>query len=218
MHAATPERPAQKWNGLEWPGATVVIMASGQSLTAEQCAAVLGWRAMDPKGNGRKTIVINNTFLRAPWADVLYACDGAWWRVHAASVGIIFRGQRWTQDVEAQREFGVHRIESQRLPGLGKRPGVIHQGGNGGYQAINLAFQAGARRIILLGYDMHGTHWHGAHGNGLPNTQAWLYAQWVRNFDRLAADLEAEGVQVVNATPGSKLECFPRKALSVALS
>lgn len=212
-----PECPVRQWKGLEWPGATVVIMAGGQSLTADQCADVLRWRAVDPAGS-RRAIVINNTFLLAPWADVLYACDGAWWRVHAKSVDAVFNGERWTQDIEATRDFGIKRIESQRAPGLGRRPGVIHQGGNGGYQAINLAFQAGARKIVLLGYDMHGTHWHGEHGNGLPNTQAWLYAQWVKNFDVLAADLAVDGVQVVNATPGSRLQCFRHEPLREALA
>lgn len=213
--------PLPGWDGLRWPGATVVILASGPSLTVEQCAAVQVWR----KGAGgagaagiRRCIAINTTFRRAPWADVLYACDAAWWRLHHAEVESEFTGELWTQDAEATHKFGVKRIESARRPGLGKRPGVIHQGGNGGYQAINLAFHAGARKIILLGFDMQGTHWHGKYENGLPNTQPWLFKQWLANFDGLAGDLAQEGVDVVNCSPGSALAIFRASGLASELA
>lgn len=212
-HAA-PAGSVAAWSGIRWPGATVVILASGPSLTVEQCEAVQVWRK-SAGGAGaaesRRCIAINTTFRRAPWADVLYACDASWWRLYHGEVEAGFIGEKWTQDFEARR-FARH-IESRRAPGLGKRPGVIHQGGNSGYQAINLAYQAGARKIILVGFDMHGTHWHGKYENGLPNTQEWLFRQWLANFEQLAADLKAEGVEVVNCTPGSALTCFRAASL-----
>lgn len=197
-----------------WPGCHVAILASGPSLTVEQCESVRAWR--DAKPEQRKAVAINNTFQRAPWADLLYACDATWWRVHIAGVRESFHGELWTQDEAAHREFGIRRVESQRLPGLGKRPGVIHQGGNSGYQAINLMWQAGASRCILLGFDMRGTHWHGRHV-GLPNTTEWLFKLWAKDFARLASDLEAEGFEVVNCNPGSALECFRKSDLGVEL-
>ncbi|HCZ48509.1 MAG TPA: hypothetical protein DCZ11_05850, partial [Gammaproteobacteria bacterium] len=56
-------------------------------------------------------------------------------------------------------------------PGLSASPLRIHQGGNSGYQALNLAVLLGAERVILLGYDMHGGHWHGRHGGRLNNPE-----------------------------------------------
>ena len=210
------------WHGLagfEW--ATVVILASGPSLTVEQCEVVrdwregsdMAWRLNEPR---RRVIAINNTFRRAPWADVLYGCDAPWWRVHHAEAAQVFAGQLWTQDRAAMELTRMHLVESVRNPGLGRMPGVIHQGGNGGYQAINLAWQAGAARIVLLGYDMHGTHWHGKHEHGLTNTPPWLFPQWIKNFDRLAADLE--DFDIVNCTPGSALRAFRTSALEDALN
>lgn len=213
--SAVLERPAV-WQGIQWPGATVVILASGPSLTVEQCAEVHAWRH-DLHVPMRRVIAINTTFRRAPWADALYACDASWWRIYRDEVGAGFMGERWTQDIQA-RELGVRHVESQRAPGLGRRHGVIHQGGNSGYQAINIAFQAGARRIVLLGFDMHGTHWHGKYSNGLPNTQPWLFKEWIKNFDVLARDLETEGVEVVNCSPGSALHAFRTSPLEDALS
>lgn len=214
-HARLDDGTQQPWDGIQWPGATVVILASGPSLTVEQCEAVRDWR----EGNEeRRVIAVNTTFRRAPWADVLYACDAPWWRLHIDAVRYGFAGVLWTQDKEATREFGVNYVESANLPGLGKRTGVIHQGANGGYQAVNLAYQSGAKKIILLGFDMQGTHWHGPYTNGLPNTAAHLFSSWIKSFERLAADLAQAGVAVVNCSPGSALKSFPMGELEEALT
>lgn len=199
------------WAGLTWPQSEVVILGSGPSLDDDQCEAVRRWR-----GGARRVIAINNTFRKAPWADVLYACDEPWWLVHHVDVKQMFHGEQWSQDERAIRFGGIKHIESQRLPGLGKRPGIIHQGGNGGYQAINLAYQAGARRIILLGFDMKGTHWHGKHV-GLPNTPDWLFERWKENFVVLAKDLKEEGVEVINCSPGTALQAFEKQELAPVL-
>jgi hypothetical protein len=209
-----PSRSAEVGEVPRWAGASVVILASGPSLTVEQCCGVHAWRDCTPGG---RVVAINNTFQRAPWADLLYACDATWWRVHMDEVRRVFHGELWTQDEVARREFGVRRVESQRLPGLGRRPGVIHQGGNSGYQAINLVWQMGVKRIILLGFDMRGSHWHGKHV-GLANTPDWLFKQWIKNFAVLAADLEREDVEVVNCTPGSALDCFRMGELGIELA
>lgn len=206
------------WEGLRWPGATVVILASGQSLTAGDADAVRAWHACEPEQCAtRRVIVINTTFRLAPWADVLYACDATWWNLYIGEVRSVFGGQLWTQDARAHRDHGVRLIASQDLPGLGKRPGVLHQGGNGGYQSINLAYQAGAAKIILLGMDMHGTHWHGKYDNGLPNASRNLFLTWIANFDRLALDLAKEGVLVFNCTRDTRLTCFEKADLSAQL-
>ncbi|HWI12242.1 MAG TPA: hypothetical protein VNU48_12990 [Burkholderiaceae bacterium] len=234
-HARFDDGTTPAWDGIRWPGATVVILASGPSLTVEQCEQVQVWckSAGGAGGAGaeqmRRCIAINTTFRRAPWADVLYACDAPWWRAaddetkrhgfrsHCEEAAAVFRGELWTQDDAARREFRINWVESQRAAGLGKRPGLIHQGGNGGYQAMNLAYHAGAKRLILLGFDMHGTHWHGKYENGLTNTPKHLFQVWIDNFAALARDLTAESVEVVNCSPGSALKCFPAMDLAEAL-
>jgi len=95
-------------------------------------------------------------------------------------------------------------------PGLGRTQ--IHWGGNSGYQCINLAYLWGAARIVLLGFDMQRTggmsHWFGDHPPGLANGSP--YEQWVQRFDKLAADLRQEDVEVINATKETALKCFKR--------
>lgn len=198
----------------DWAGAQVCILASGPSLTTGQCQIVQAWREAESTA---RVIVINNTFELAPWADLLYACDATWWRMHIAQVRLRFHGELWTQDEAARLAFGVRHVPSVRAPGLGVN-GAIHQGGNGGYQAINLAFLAGASRIVLLGFDMHGTHWHGSHPPGLSNPPPWLFAQWIKHFEALSTDLRSRGVPVVNCSPGSALRAFDTSTLEAALS
>lgn len=207
-----------------WPDSTVTILASGQSLTPEQCELVHSWRDAAPAV--RKAIAINTTFRRAPWADMIYGCDATWWRCPDPHTGVPYVQEAratcdpgcefWTQDPQAVREFGLNYIESRPLSGLSRRPGVIHQGGNGAYQAMNLAFLAGARRLVLLGVDMKGEHWHGPHV-GLANPPKWIFTRWMEAFAELGGDLREEGVHVLNCSPGSALSAFDRAPLEEAL-
>lgn len=210
--AVTPKKMV--WGGIRWPGETVVIMASGPSMTLADAERVREWRE---SGEGRRAVVVNTTFMLAPWADVLYACDAPWWKVYYAEARRTSTAEFWTQDRAAVHD-GLHHVESRAGAGLGKWPGVINQGRNGGYQAANLAFHAGARRIILMGFDMDGGHWHGEHPKPLTNIPAYLFDLWVKAFEPLAADLKAEGVEVLNCSRATRLTCFKRVALEAALA
>jgi hypothetical protein len=152
----------------------------------------------------------------APWADVLYACDAEWWNVYFDQVKDM-GPELWTQDVKAHQRYGVNWAPANRGDGLGRE--FIHWGANSGYQAINLAYLWGARRIILLGYDckrIEGkSHWFGEHQNGLSRNHP--LDTWRRNFPQLAADLKAEGVEVLNCSPDSALDCFEKVELATAL-
>lgn len=202
------------WTGLHWDGATVVCIGAGPSLKAEQCDAVAAWR----ERTGGKAVVVNTSFRLAPWADVVYACDARWWAKYREEVAAACSGELWTQDAVAAGD-GVKLIKSDTSKGLSKRVGVIAQGNNGGYQAVGLAYAAGAARVVLLGYDMHdrgGSHWHGDHPPGL--NVASNFKRWIENFGELATDLTAAGVEVVNATPGTALRCFKKLSLEDALA
>jgi hypothetical protein len=96
---------------------------------------------------------------------------------------------------------------------------VIHQGGNSGYQAINLAYLWGAKAIVLLGFDCSPSkdgkaHWFGQHGPQL--TQRQPFDLWQAKFPQLAQDLVSEGVPVLNASRETVLRCFERVDLEFA--
>lgn len=205
------------WSGLRWDGCEVAILASGDSLTVEQCAAVWRWRDADPAN--RKAIAINTTFRRALWADVLYACDGPWWEgrdrsdspMYIDEARATFAGALWTQDSATATKYGVNFIASERGEGLSRRPGVIFQGANGGHQAIGLTYWSGALTVYLLGFDMRGGHWHGEHPAMLRKTLR--FDVFLKALDKMAADVATvPGFDVINCTPKSALHSFPKRA------
>lgn len=135
-----------------------------------------------------------------------------------------FKGLKLSQDPEACTRFAdVHRVEVDpdchdiKL----HPPSHIGSGKNSGFQALNIAVQFGARRIVLVGYDMtldRGAHWHANHkGTSLSNPRPANVARWREMLDRQAKLLKRLGVEVVNASPMSALTAFPKMSLQDAL-
>jgi hypothetical protein len=189
----------------DWSLVTTVVLGAGPSLTDEQ---VLHVRNADFV----RVITVNVSYQKAPWADVFYGGDYLFYKVHYARMkAVAFKHvEMWTQDNAAAERWQINRIRGVNREGLGHSD--IHMGGNSGYQAINLAFLWGCKRILLLGMDMrlgpHGEkHWHGDHEE--PLVQRQTFDQWLLRFEKMAIDLKAVGVSVVNCTPGSALTCFP---------
>ncbi len=224
MQAVEPvaaKGPAMRGPVPDWTGATVVIVASGPSLTVEQCDHVMMWQ-MTPAPELRRVIAINTSYQRAPFADMLYACDGAWWRAKVADRPYVEAARAtmphamfYTQDEKAAKDFGLHYVRSQKGAGLSRKVGLIHQGMSSTYQAMGIAYHAGARRIVLLGVDCRGGHWHGNHPAPLPNSLP--HKQWIDHFVGIARDLKAEGIEVVNCSPGTAVTAFPSGAIEDAL-
>lgn len=166
-----------------------------------------------------RVMAVNNTWELVPWAHALYAGDLQWWEKHGERA-IAFAGEKWTCSPFAARRHGLRHVKAEEGFGLCRTPGRVNTGGNSGFQAVNLAWHFGARQIVLLGFDMHrnnGAHWHGEH-EGMMSAPDSHIAIWRSRFEALADDLRDEGVQVMNCTPGSALECFPRMDLGSALA
>ena len=197
---------------------TFAILASGPSLTGDQIETVRAWREC---GENRVVIAVCRTFFEAPWADHMYAADPNWWRHYGERVRSMFRGQAWThRDNKVGATFGAKQMEVSNKPGLSTTPGIIYSGGNSGYQAIGLAYHLGARRIVLLGFDMQATDGKTHHHGDYPErnlVQNSPFASWVNRFIILSAGLRRAGVVTINATPTTALKCFTQQPLEVAL-
>lgn len=154
----------------------------------------------------------------APWADVVYACDWQWWNCYHVATAT-FRGERWTCNDRAAEEFGLSHVEPIHGGDFQYRDGAIHAGNNSGYQSIQLAQMFGATRIILLGFDFQRTggqnHWHGDHPAGFAN--GGNYKEWGRQMAILNTFLQSVGVEVINCTRETALECFKKESLESVL-
>lgn len=191
-----------------WAGKTVAILASGPSMSKAVADAVMHL----------PTIVINSTFRLAPWASLLYATDATWWRNNTDAMR--FRGVKVSMhDIHYADLPGVNYVKKGAAVGFDLDRSTLCHGGNSGYAAVHLAAHAGAARILLLGMDMHGGHWHGEHPDPLVNTAPETFAgKFIPRFATLALSLRDMGVEVINCTPGSALRCFHMMPLQAALA
>lgn len=160
----------------------------------------------------------------APWADAVYGCDGPWWHHWLKTGAKDFGGLKLAHDTGVCASFrDVHKIEVRDHDKLlFAEPGVIGSGGNSGFQALNIAAQFGARRILLVGFDMHGAngvHWYGRNTwRNANNPGDSNYVRWRAAFATQAPVLAAMGIEVVNASAESALTCFPATTIEETLA
>lgn len=199
-----------------FPHATIAILATGPSLTAEDCDVVR---------DKARVIAVNDSHLLAPWADVLFSSDRTWWRHYKGVPG--FKGLRYGIGSAPGKANPFHGLEDVQVLrntgylGLELEPTGLRNGRNSGFAAINLAVHLGAARILLLGYNLGyrrgRAHWFGDHPVGLTQNES-NYAAFRANFDSLVEPLQALGVEVINCTPETSLTAFPTADLRDVLS
>lgn len=202
-----------------WPGATVVVIGTGPSLTLAQLRVV----ALAQLVEKCRVIVVNDAVFVAWWADWLHACDYKWWLWYRETA-TKFPGIR-TTCTETVPEAWARYLKVIPPERDGARGGfalaadTVAGGGNGGYQAIQLAVKAGGTRVLLLGLDMQpgegGTpHYHGDHPDQIRSDYK---NTMLPNFPSLAEALKKRRVEVINCAPGSALTCFPMSSIEDVL-
>ena len=195
------QRQKQQTNKI-WEGDTVLCIASGPSIDTDD---------IDYARGKCRVIVINDNYQLASWADLLYACDLKWWDWHKGVPD--FEGMKYTMDKVAAKKYDLDYVKGEAGEGL--NTSHIHTGSNSGFQAINLAYLFGAKRILLTGYDMHvnkngASHWFGNH----PDLIISNYQRWIKGFDQVA---KQNLVEIINCTRDTSLKCFPQMRLQDAL-
>lgn len=224
-----PAHPLRRLDGVTrfsavdraWEGKTVVILGGGPSLVMGDGLERIR-SSHDREGRAIAVLAVNDAYKVAPHAGVLYAADGRWWNWHAKDEDLAaFAGQRVTVDGSAgEGNPGPdgYVLRSDSLIVYSRDPERLASGGNGGYQAINLAALAGAARIVLLGYDMKHKagrqNWH--KGHPIKSPDRWV-RQWIPRFRELAAELKADGVEIFNASEETALDAFPRRPIAELL-
>lgn len=175
---------------------TWVLLAPGESLTQAQCDLVRG---------KCKVLAVGDAYRLAPWADALVHNDAHWWQKRPDTVN--FPGLKFTVNPNVGHAKRVAEYDS-----------IVTRASNSGVLGIYCARNLGAKHILLLGYDMHGSHFFGPHTDGLRNTTPSRFATFMTYFDRIQRELlSKEGIQVYNCTPGSALKVFPHRDLEEML-
>lgn len=157
------------------------LLAPGPSATAEDAERV--------RDAGIPLGVVSSAYPLAPWADFIAATDGGWWRKYPEALNL--PGAKYTM----HQVKGVERV---------KVPGYVSV--NSGVLALECAKRHGANRVLLLGFDMRGSHYFGPYRNGLTNTSETKRRMHLSQYTRWARNNRA--VEVINCTEGSALTCF----------
>lgn len=191
-------------------GTDVFVIGSGYSL-----------RHQDPRVlKDKNVIVVNRSHQWAPFAQVLFWMDPAIFEAIRDGV------KKWkglavtTCEIsKATMPRKIKLIKSPQVTGLCTDPTGVASGKNSGHAAINLAYHMGAKRIILLGFDMRVGYGQTSHfTDDVNEAQPWRYKDtYIPAFSQIAIDLNEAGVPVLNATPKSALETFPKVDLADVL-
>lgn len=172
-----------------------------------------------------KVMTINDAVYPLWIADIAYASDAGWWRVHRNLPG--FQGWKIRPRLMTRRfDFDKNSLDEfpdvyapytiSGVSGFDPRTDYIRSGQNGGYQAVHIAAHLGAREIILVGFDYKGDRWFGKHPSPIRKPGPQIADEWVGWMDGLCAELKNLGIRVVVASPSSALR-LPRVDLETEL-
>lgn len=172
-------------------------------------------------------IAVNDSATGLPEADVIFTASPPWVE-HRARLIHGHRGQLVIRTACSDRHVRRWNLPPsavvlplRSVPGLGEEERSA--GHNSGTEAIYWAAAQGARRIVLIGFDLDGPgHWHGGY-EWFPDREtrrdaAEAYPLWATNMERVAQDLSAAGVQCWNANPLSAIRAFPFAELGAPMS
>jgi hypothetical protein len=219
----------------DWKGETCFILAGGPSLS--------GFPVEILRGRGR-VIAVNSSYRLCPWADLLFFSDPQWYQWEQEKNPELLAtliGRMMT--VGEIPDHSIHRLALTGTDDIEPLPDRVH-GNNSGYQAINVAYHFGVKRIVLLGFDMKvqlleeprdsldaemrllaerclgKSHWHEGHPDGisLEQRQKVLSEILLPPFATLVLTLEKAGIEIINCTPGSAITCFPMRSIEELLA
>jgi hypothetical protein len=194
----------------EWPGETVFIVCGGPSVTQAEVDRL----------RGKRVIVINTSFQRAPAADFLFFADARWWGEHRRQVTAEFKG-RIVSATGAVRNHLVLTLEKVKPPpALALKPHQVAMSRTSLAGAINLAVHLGATRIVLLGADMRAAANGKTHHYAAPHkwpVKPGCWAEQMRELKAMAEPLKRLKVDVVNCSPVSLIDWWPKRTLDSVL-
>lgn len=195
----------------DWKGRDVFIIGGGTSVDLEAVQLLKG------RPNSA-TITVNMSYLLTPWADVLFYADDRFYQREKAErpdklngfAGEIMSISRFHGDPR------VKQLVQVIPPGLASDRGAISMQRSSITGAVGIAVHKGAGRIILVGVDNRDgedgkIHYH-AEYPWPRNRKTWVVKE--KEFRPLGPALARLKIEVINASPISSLDWWPRVALA----
>jgi len=217
-----------------WTGSTVYIIGGGPSLKD------FNWDLIKDK----RVIGCNDAYRLGNWVDVCFFGDWGWWEKHKGD--LVYEKVAWEKGTHSFpglatyaglkvscathpiKDRSIRRLRRDLLHGICMKPDSVCWNNSTGGSAINLAAKFGAKKIVLLGFDMKlskdgKSNWHPNLCNK-PNPNVYNKfkygnfedADFVKYqggpefiFQKIRKDAEELGIEILNAGPDSDLLAFP---------
>lgn len=203
-------------------GKAVFVLGGGPSLAWAEPWANLILSQGAIAVNGAMNFKAFNGTVTAP---VLFFGDAKWYWWNKDEVQA-FPGLKITMDMRSHKSTEYATVKDEpnlllarrgRILGYESKHGCLAFNRSSGAAAINLAGRMGAKKVILLGFDMRVVD---GQRNYVPHkvqkTRVDPYDFMRRSMEMLSTDMANRGIQVKNATPCSALEWFPKITLKEA--
>ena len=211
-----------------WLNETVFIIGGGPSLIGQDmCLPPRDGRyGLEAYLHDQHVIGVNSAFYFGDWVDICFFGDAKWYWWHENELKK-FEGVKVTCDIvvngndrSVRNEADIKFIERRFEGGGLSKNGKIKWNSSSGGCAIDLANRLGAERIVLLGYDMrnHGVNTEYAMlgcRNFMPHCQ-WTktkpdpFKDQMKTFNKIKADADSFGIEILNATPNSAVTVFKK--------
>lgn len=182
-----------------------------------------GWSAskVDLRKLPGAVIAVNDAAYYAPRWDICVSMDRMWaenrWAlIERSTTRAIFLRRSTMKNVDPKGLKHVHLFENDhKATVLSDEVGTLH-GTNSGFCALNLAYQMRPQKLFLVGFDMalgpRGERhwfpnypWKNGGGSG-----AGKLAEWSRQFDTAAIQLERAGIEVAVCSKLSPVKRWAR--------
>jgi len=168
-------------------------------------------------------IGVNMSYKLGMWIDVVMFGDSGFFLKERNGLAT-FPGIKVSCNTGSQGERWIKHLgrDGSHSKGISTNPMLVGWNGNTGGAAINLAVHMGAKRILLLGFDMNldGTrmqHWHDLYGKGPVlderRKRKLPFSRHITSFSFIAADAKRLGVEIINLSPGSSINDFPKMSV-----
>ena len=202
-----------------WPKSTVYIIGGGPSINDVDLSLIHDERVIgvnnaygDPVGPSSRNRKLS-AYKPRDWVDICWWGDLKWFRWHRPYLrkfqGLVMHCNENTNMEKVDWALGIRRSRSKAM-GLEQSSGRICWNKCSGSSAINLAYHLGAKRIVLLGFDMRfidgKKNYHSDHDE---KVRPDPFARFLPAFKHIAKDANRLDLEIINATPDSAIKEFP---------
>ncbi len=167
--------------------------------------------------HNKHIIGINVAYLLGNWVDIVFFGDNGFLKRHVEKLAH-FPGLKISCSDEVDGYDWIKYIQKDKKHshGISSNVQMVSWNRNSGSAAISVAVHAGAKRIVLLGFDMRidrdrKQHWHNMYGKGKIPPEKFKNLPFhihLRYFDSIAADAARMKVEIINASPDSAITQF----------